>query len=182
MIHVRRHDRQVAFGRTVSVRAHEREGVDQRPAPDWATPARASDFRPASEPNPDDGDWWADDDEAADSPADDYPADYLGSPWAAEGERGDDAVGRDLRLARMKQEMREWRALPEWKPSPAEPMNPQLARVLGCDTPEGVAKYERGRAYREAGYDGPLDSDNRIPDPDDPANDESLSALAAMRK
>ena len=82
----------------------------------------------------------------------------------------------------MRDEMRDWRARPEPVPSQAEPMDPQLARVLGCDTPEGLARYERGRAYREAGYDGPLDSDCRIPDPDDPANDESLSALAAMRR
>ena len=30
------------------------------------------------------------------------------------------------------------------------------------------------------GYDGPLDQDNNVPDPDDPANRESLSALAAL--
>jgi hypothetical protein len=59
-------------------------------------------------------------------------------------------------------------------------MNPQLARALGCDTPEGRARYDRGRAYREAGYRGPLNSANRIPDPDDPAEHEALSALAAL--
>ncbi len=59
-------------------------------------------------------------------------------------------------------------------------MNPALARALGCDTPEGFEKYERGRAYCEAGYSGPLDPDNRIPDPDDPANHQTLSALAAL--
>jgi hypothetical protein len=84
--------------------------------------------------------------------------------------------------ARMSEEMRAWRSRPEPTPGPAKPMTPQMATLLGCDTPEGFAKYERGRAYREAGYDGPLDSDNRIPDPDDPANFESLKTLAAMRK
>ena len=83
-------------------------------------------------------------------------------------------------LTRMLGGMREWRSRPEPAARPGKPMNPSLARALGCDTPEGLARYERGRAYREAGYDGPLDSDNRIPDPDDPENLESLSALAAL--
>ena len=52
---------------------------------------------------------------------------------------------------------------------------------------ESVACEHAGGSFgmvicAEAGYDGPLDPDNRIPDPDDPANFESLSALAAMRK
>jgi hypothetical protein len=86
------------------------------------------------------------------------------------------------KLREMSEDMRAWRSRPEPKPGPAKPMTPQMATLLGCDTPESFKRYERGRAYREAGYDGPLDSDNRIPDPDDPANRESLSALAALRK
>ena len=54
--------------------------------------------------------------------------------------------------------------------------------LLGCDTPEGLANYERGRAYREAGYNGPLDADNRIPDPDDPRERPALHALAALNE
>ena len=65
--------------------------------------------------------------------------------------------------------------------APAEAMSPQKAKSLGCDTPDGMARFQRLSAYRDAGYRGPLDSDGRIPDPDDPANDESLSALAYMR-
>jgi hypothetical protein len=83
-------------------------------------------------------------------------------------------------LESMKARMREWRSRPVPAPRPAEPMNPQLAKALGCDTPEGMARYERGRALREAGYDGPLDSSNNIPDPDDPAEQRSLDALAAL--
>lgn len=82
----------------------------------------------------------------------------------------------------MLDDMREWRSRPEPEPKPAGPMTPQLAKALGCDTPEGFELYERGRAYREAGYDGPLDNDNRIPDPDSKSNLDALKALAAMRK
>jgi hypothetical protein len=80
----------------------------------------------------------------------------------------------------LQQEMRDWRSLPEPDPAPAEPMPAAKAELLGCDTPEGRAKYDRLRAYREAGYTGPLDQDNRIPDPDDPASHQMLSALARM--
>jgi hypothetical protein len=83
-------------------------------------------------------------------------------------------------LISMKQGMREWRAR-DVPLLPPEPMTPQMEKLMGCDTPEGREKYERGRAYREAGYDGPLGPDDRIPDPDDPAEAESLSALAYMR-
>ena len=38
------------------------------------------------------------------------------------------------------------------------------------------------RAYREAGYNGPLDADNRIPDPDDPRERPALHALAALNE
>lgn len=83
-------------------------------------------------------------------------------------------------LDAMKTQMREWRNRPAPAPQPARPMNPQLAKALGCDTPEGMAKFERGRALREAGYDGPLDSNNNIPDPDSPAEQRSLDMLAAL--
>lgn len=83
-------------------------------------------------------------------------------------------------LESMKVSMREWRSRDVPQPAPAAPMNPQLAKALGCDTPEGMARYERGRALREAGYSGPLDSNNNIPDPDSPAEQESLGALAAL--
>lgn len=80
----------------------------------------------------------------------------------------------------MKAEMRKWRSLPAPEPVPSKSMNPQLAKALGCDTPEGLEKYERGRALREAGYNGPLDSNNNIPDPDSPAEQRSLDMLAAL--
>ena len=34
--------------------------------------------------------------------------------------------------------------------------------------------------YREAGYQGPLDQDNNIPDPDSPAEQQTLAALAGL--
>ena len=80
----------------------------------------------------------------------------------------------------MKAEMRKWRSFPVPEPGPAGPMSPQKAKLLGCDTPEGRAKYDRLRAYREAGYTGPLDKDNNIPDPDSPAEQRSLDMLAAL--
>lgn len=83
-------------------------------------------------------------------------------------------------LADMKAEMRKWRSLPAPDPGPAEPMDPGKARLLGCDTPEGRAKFDRLRAYREAGYNGPLDKDNNIPDPDAPGEQQTLSALAGL--
>lgn len=86
----------------------------------------------------------------------------------------------DKALPGMLGEMRAWRARPVPQPSPAGPMSPQKAKLLGCDTPEGRARFDRLRAYREAGYTGPLDKDNNIPDPDDPANRESLHMLAAL--
>ena len=86
----------------------------------------------------------------------------------------------DRALDDMKAEMRKWRSLPVPDPGPAEPMDPGKARLLGCDTPEGRAKFDRLRAYREAGYHGPLDKDNNIPDPDSPTEQQTLSALAGL--
>jgi hypothetical protein len=80
----------------------------------------------------------------------------------------------------MKAEMRKWRSLPVPDPGPAEPMSPQKAQILGCDTSEGRAKFDRLRAYREAGYNGPLDRNNNIPDPDDPNEQRSIDMLAAL--
>jgi hypothetical protein len=105
------------------------------------------------------------------------PIDQDGNPVSdglAPAQRG------DIALTSMQEDMRRWRAQPEPQPSPAEPMSPVLARALGCDTPEGRARYERGRAHRDAGYTGPLDSAGRIPDPDDPASHDQLPALAAL--
>lgn len=83
-------------------------------------------------------------------------------------------------LADLKAEMRKWRSSPAPEPGPAEPMSSAKAKLLGCDTPEGRAKYDRLRAYREAGYGGPLDRNNNIPDPDDPAEQRTLDTLAAL--
>ena len=83
-------------------------------------------------------------------------------------------------LPGMLDEMRDWRSRPVPEATPAKPMSDPMKQLLGCDTPEGMARYERGRAYREAGYKGPLDSSGNISDPDDPANRESLHMLAAL--
>lgn len=166
MSEVRKHKRQMASGKTTTVRHHTRKGGSGENAggrefeanPDYRPP-HVSEI-PAQETGEADESWWADDEPE--------PGE------AAPPRRGDTA------FPKMQEEMRAWRSRPEPVASPDEPMHPQLAKALGCDTPEGLAHYERGRAYREAGYDGPLDSDNRIPDPDDPAEYESLHTLAAM--
>lgn len=86
----------------------------------------------------------------------------------------------DKVLPGMLDQMREWRSRPVPEAKPGKPMSDQMKQLLGCDTPEGMEKYERGRAYREAGYNGPLDSSNNIPDPDDPRERPALHALAAL--
>ena len=86
----------------------------------------------------------------------------------------------DKALPGMLDQMRDWRSRPVPEAGPGKEMSPQMKQLLGCDTPEGMENYERGRAYREAGYNGPLDSSNNIPDPDDPGNRESLHGLAAL--
>jgi len=55
-----------------------------------------------------------------------------------------------------------------------------MARLLGTDTPEGAARFERMSALRDSGYTGPLDSNCNIPDPDSPAEQRSLGTLAAL--
>lgn len=86
----------------------------------------------------------------------------------------------DRAFPKMQEEMRAWRSRPAPETGPVVPDTSPLGRALGTDTQEGAEHFARLKAYREAGYNGPLDSDNRIPDPDDPANYESLHALAAM--
>jgi len=94
---------------------------------------------------------------------------------------GETAEQQQERVDAMRAEMREWRAR-EVPPAPTETraMPPDLAAAFGLDTQEGRERYERGRALRAAGYSGPLDGDNRIPDPDDPHELPGLSALAAL--
>jgi hypothetical protein len=108
------------------------------------------------------------------------PVDQDGYAVSEAGIRKPPPQSGDRALPGMLDEMREWRSRPAPEPSPAEPMSPQKAQLLGCDTPEGLARFERGRALREAGYTGPLDRDGRIPDPDDPRERESLHMLAAL--
>lgn len=100
-----------------------------------------------------------------------------GTPAASTGPRERGPAGA---ADAMRDTMREWRGRDVPPAPPSGPMDPQLAAALGCDTPEGLAHYERGRALREAGYSGPLDSGNRIPDPDDPANADAIGTLAAL--
>ena len=193
MTEVRRHTRRTASGRTVNVRRHERDtgsgGGDrqvERPADVQAQPVSSLPPAvppPADDAKPDPADWWADDGDE-------------GYDWAEHADWRETEDGRELlpaapsfpfgrrepEVAEMEQEMRDWRSLPEPAPPPAEPMTPQMAALLGCDTPEGRAKFDRLSAYRAAGYTGPLDQDNRIPDPDDPANADAIGALARMRR
>jgi hypothetical protein len=141
-----------------------------RDADGYATPQSPREFRQAKR--------------AAQRRANTAPTRDESEDASAEWHRLDDAdrARRNPPLNGMQKEMRWWRKQPEPVAKPDKPMSPQMAKLLGCGTPEGRAKYDRLRAYREAGYDGPLDQDNRIPDPDDPANYESLSALAALRE
>jgi hypothetical protein len=86
----------------------------------------------------------------------------------------------DWALQAMLAEMRVWRSRPVPEVAPGKPMSDQMKKLLGCDTPEGLASFERGRAYREAGYAGPLNAYGCIPNPDDPAELDALSGLTAL--
>ena len=86
----------------------------------------------------------------------------------------------DWALQAMLAEMRVWRSRPAPEAPPGKPMSDQMKKLLGCDTPEGMANFERGRAYREAGYAGPLNAYGYIPNPDDPLERDALSTLAAL--
>ena len=101
--------------------------------------------------------------------------------WAEEPPAAGPRRLGDREMPALQAEMRQWRRRPVPQ-APPEDLDPQMAKLLGCDTPEGRASYDRLRAYREAGYTGPLDEHNRIPDPDDPANYELLHSAAAMRE
>jgi hypothetical protein len=54
--------------------------------------------------------------------------------------------------------------------SPSAAHSPEKARLLGTDTPQGAARFDRLSRMRDAGWTGPLDPQERIPDPDNPAN------------
>lgn len=95
------------------------------------------------------------------------------------------AVSHRERMDGMRAYMRTWRSLIQasgYPPPPphTEPIHPSLAVALGLDTPQGRERFERGRALRGAGYQGPLNTDNRIPDPDDPGELPAISALVAL--
>ena len=155
MTHVRRHQR-ITRGRAVAVRAHER---NVPPPPRGAdTVWDDGTWEDRGGYYDDEGYWIDTTPEAPDSPA----------------------LELTPRSDPVREQMREWRARGEPPPLDPEPMTPQMTKLMGCDTPEGRARYERGRAYREAGYTGPLDRDGRIPDPDDPANDRWLGAALSL--
>lgn len=232
MIRVRRHQRQLASGKTTTVRQHERmgnshqDGLSQHAAGSWwdgsAEPVPEGDYPPGTSFFRQDDEVFAAHPDGSVRPVtqgDDQPGedDPDLSPEMARLFGADTPEGaaryrraRDLReagytgpinqdgyaepgtagpsspeppspaMTRMQDEMRHWRSLPEPQPRPEAPMSPQMAHAMGCDTPEGRARYDRLRAYREAGYTGPLNQDNEIPDPDDPAEYQALSALAAL--
>lgn len=180
MIRVRKHQRQLASGKTTTVRQHERQGTSSH-----------------EQATHEDGSWW--DGSGAEMPAGDYPKgtsffrqdddvfavhpDGSVHPVTCDdaAEPGQDRHERtDTEFTRMQGEMRQWRSR-DVKVPPAEVDASPLGKVLGTDTQEGADKFARLSAYRDAGYLGPLDQDNRIPDPDDPANHGSLHALADLR-
>lgn len=207
MTEVRKHKRQTASGKTTTVRHHTRRGGDgkddpaqaraawqDRAAPHYSTlpatapPAADESFWDEDSAEPD-GEWWAEDEP---NPAFAQMQRDM-DDWHAQGERGPSPAQQqaarlkagevrrgDRAFAAMQEEMRAWRSRPVPDAGPVVPDTSPLGRALGTDTQEGAEKFARLSAYRDAGYTGPLDSDNRIPDPDDPANYESLHALAAM--
>ena len=177
MVEVHRHQRITESGKRTTVRRHTRsapgtgeaalEAWETRAQRRWIPPPNAADITDV--PNEDEPLWW------------DEEEDPQPRPWEDDGEMTPERRRTEWAFEDMKQEMRDWRARPEPEAPPSEPMDPAKARLLGLDSPEEQAKFERLRAYRDAGYTGPLDQDNRIPDPDDPANQEWLHAGAAMR-
>jgi hypothetical protein len=175
MSEVRRHQRVTASGKRTTVRHHTRGGDRTTRREDEAQAAReawadrnaphVSTLTPA-EPEPQAEEWWAGDDGPP-------PGEF----W------DDDEPEREPSpaFAAMQDEMRDWRSRDIDVPR-GEPDTSPLGRVLGTDTQEGADKFARLKAYRDAGYEGPLDSDNRIPDPDDPQERPALEALAYMRE
>jgi hypothetical protein len=188
MTEVRKHQRRTASGKRTTVRRHTRDtgrgpgGDERRPAAEDAPPAPSARRLPPAEPREDAETWW-DGDEAPREPWMDAGDDFHAAIDAGDEEAMEDAARRvrtEAGLGAMKNDMRHWRSLDVEVPRGEVDMSP-LGRVLGNDTQEGADKFARLKAYREAGYDGPIDQDGNIPDPDDPAEREALHALAAMR-
>jgi hypothetical protein len=172
MTEVRKHQRQTASGRQTTVRHHTRGGERTRREDEaeaareaWADRAAPHVSTLSSETEPAAEEWWAGDDEPP--PGEFWDDDPEPEPSPA--------------FLSMQDEMRDWRSRRIEVP-PATPDTSPLGRALGTDTQDGADKFARLKAYREAGYDGPLDSDNRIPDPDDPTERPALEALAHMRE
>jgi len=169
MTEVRRHQRQTASGKTATVRRYTRGGEaaerkrqawEDRAAAQWTPPPAAADVHTTAAHE--DEQWWDEDEPRQEA-------------WMAEPEQEPSQSFLD-----MQSEMRDWRERRIEVP-PAAPDTSPLGRALGTDTQEGADKFARLKAYREAGYDGPLNQDNQIPDPDDPAERPALEALAHMR-
>jgi len=91
----------------------------------------------------------------------------------AESTEDADRIARDdgLRDARDAASwLKERSSPPEMSESPSASHSPEMAKLLGTDTPEGAARFDRLAHIRDAGWTGSLDGTNRIPDPDNPAN------------
>lgn len=58
--------------------------------------------------------------------------------------------------------------------------NPGLRALLGIDTPEGAARFDRMVRERESGYDGALDQGGHRPDTSLPGNQAAQAALDDM--
>lgn len=82
-------------------------------------------------------------------------------------------------MTTLAENMRTWRAR-DLTPVHIPPMSPEMAALLGCDTPEGFAGYARLSTWRAAGYRGPLDQHGEIPDPDDPANADMIAVFERL--
>jgi hypothetical protein len=58
--------------------------------------------------------------------------------------------------------------------------SPQMAKLLGTDTPEGAARFDRLAALRDSGYTGPVNQDGNRADMSDPQQAEAAGILDRM--
>lgn len=66
--------------------------------------------------------------------------------------------------------------------SPSAAHSPEMAKLLGTDTLEGAARFDRLSAERDSGYTGSLDSQGRRPDLSDPDQAAASAALDDMAR
>lgn len=130
MIHVRRHKRTTASGKTVSVTAHERQGGGGRsgeivrPAPEWSRPEYVGDITPVA-------------DKRGTSP--EFRAMFL----------EDDGIEEDI-----------WAEGDAAQAPAEPEMSPAFAAFMAQSRDPGeMERFRQLKVMRDAGYDGPVDQD-----------------------